>query len=80
MNQKARRRSTALTVLPRRPATRSATGKPPVHSQFQKGQSGNPRPGQGREAEVYPAYAERLKEIVLEEAYRMIGSATGCAT
>ena len=42
-------------------------GKPPVHSRFRKGQSGNPT-GQRRR----PGESERLKKIILQEAYRLL--------
>jgi hypothetical protein len=41
-------------------------GKPPVHSRFCKGQSGNPRGGSRR------AKVKRLEEIILKEAYRLV--------
>jgi len=40
--------------------------KPPVHSRFRKGQSGNPRGGSRR------AKGRRLEEIILKEAFRPI--------
>jgi hypothetical protein len=77
MRRKSDGRRTDLTVPP---PTSYEVGyrKPPVHSQFQKGRSGNPkgRP-KGAKGKTYPDHAERLKEIVLEEAYRMIGVRDG---
>ena len=40
--------------------------KPPVHTRFRKGQSGNPR-GRPRDGGI-----ERTRRIVLEEAYRKV--------
>jgi Family of unknown function (DUF5681) len=47
--------------------------KPPVASRFKQGQSGNPkgRP-KGARNKLPPLNAERLKTIILEEAYRTI--------
>jgi Family of unknown function (DUF5681) len=42
-------------------------GKPPTHSRFRKGQSGNPT-GQRQSLNE----AERLKKIILQEAYRLL--------
>ncbi len=56
-------------------------GKPPVHSQFKPGQSGNPsgRPKGAKSAmnRGSTVNAERLKAIVLDEAYRIIGVRDG---
>lgn len=49
--------------------------KPPVESRFKPGQSGNPRgrPKGSRNRNNLPGlHEERLKSIILEEAYRMI--------
>jgi hypothetical protein len=46
-------------------------GKPPVHTRFRKGQSGNPR-GRPRNGEI-----ERARRIVLEEAYRKVSVREG---
>ena len=43
MKRKSDGRSTALTVLPPPTSYEVGYGKPPVHSQFQKGRSGNPK-------------------------------------
>ena len=42
-------------------------GKPPTHSRFRKGQSGNPT-GQRRPT----SGAERLRKVISEEAYRLL--------
>lgn len=41
-------------------------GKPPVHTRFKKGQSGNPR-GRRRDSAL-----ERARGLVLKEAYRLV--------
>ena len=52
--------------------------KPPVQSRFGKGQSGNPR-GRPREAKnkLPRLHEERLKTIIMEEAYRTINVREG---
>jgi hypothetical protein len=57
-------------------------GKPPVHGQFRKGQSGNPggRKPQPPEAAAAAEGAERAKALVLQEAYRAITVEDGDAT
>ncbi len=50
-------------------------GKPPVHSRFRPGQSGNPRGrprGARNRARVPGPHEERLKSIILQEAYRPV--------
>lgn len=46
-------------------------GKPPMHTRFRKGQSGNPR-GRPRNSQI-----ERARRIVLEEAYRKVSVRDG---
>jgi hypothetical protein len=51
-------------------------GKPPVETRFQLGQSGNPRGrpkgAKNRVASISAMNEERLKKVILEEAYRVI--------
>jgi hypothetical protein len=56
-------------------------GKPPTHSRFKPGRSGNPkgRP-RGAKNKSGPFGRERLKEIVLAEAYREVSVSEGNKT
>jgi hypothetical protein len=48
-------------------------GKPPEHSRFKKGQSGNPRGRPRRPTHAVPEMHEAgMKEIILVEAYRLV--------
>lgn len=51
---------------PPRDTNRVGYGRPPVHSRFRKGQSGNPT-GKRRHGE-----AERAEALIWEEAYRLL--------
>jgi hypothetical protein len=65
----------ALAVRPPSPNYEVGYGKPPAQTKFKPGQSGNPsgRPKGSRRKPKPPALnEERLKSIVLEEAYRSI--------
>lgn len=65
----------ALTVRPPAGDYDVGYGKPPTHSRFSPGRSGNPsgRPRGSRNKQAQAALNdERLKTIVLEEAYRSI--------
>jgi Family of unknown function (DUF5681) len=46
-------------------------GRPPVHSRFRKGQSGNPA-GRRRQSE-----GERARKLILQEAFRMLNLREG---
>jgi hypothetical protein len=64
-----------LTSLPVSANYEIGYRKPPAHTRFKPGQSGNPsgRPKGARKQQTGPSpHTERLKTIVLEEAYRTI--------
>ena len=53
------------------PASPVGYGRPPVHSRFRKGQSGNPA-GRRRQSE-----GERARKLILQEAFRMLNLREG---
>ena len=65
--------TTLRTGLPAQADYEIGYAKPPVATRFKPGQSGNPkgRP-KGAKNRQHKWYEERLKEIVLEEAYREV--------
>ena len=68
-------RRKSLTIRPTSSDYTVGYGKPPEENRFQKGQSGNPRgrPKGSRNRSKTPALnEERMKSILLEEAYRTI--------
>jgi hypothetical protein len=72
----------ALQRLPGEPEPAYEVGyrKPPMHTRFKRGQSGNPRgrPKGTKGANRLPALnEERMKAVVIEEAYRPIGIRDG---
>ena len=65
----------ALATRPSHASYEVGFGKPPVETRFKPGRSGNPggRPRGSRNKAPRPAlHEERLKDIILEEAYRTI--------
>lgn len=65
----------SLSRLPSRSDYEVGYGKPPAHTRFKPGQSGNPcgRPRGSKNKAPPPALnEERLKALILEEAYRTI--------
>ena len=66
-------RKALLANLPARTTYEVGYGKPPVESQFRQGESGNPRGRpKGAKNRIPRLNEERLKDIILEEAYRTI--------
>src|SRR5262245_24287951 len=64
-----------LTSLPVSADYEIGYRKPPAHTRYKPGQSGNPagRPRGARKQQVSPSpHAEHLKTLILEEAYRTI--------
>ena len=70
MSENDKKTSKALVA---RPAYEVGYGRPPVHSRFKPGRSGNPRGRPKGAKNKRPAlHEERMKDIILEEAYREI--------
>jgi len=75
MSKTPNNKKTALTVTPDTPDYDIGYGKPPEATRFKPGRSGNPggRPKGSKNKTKLPALNdERLKEIILEEAYRTV--------
>jgi hypothetical protein len=72
---KDKKHRAAFVAPPQQAEYEVGYGKPPAHSRFKPGQSGNPqgRPRGSKNRPALPALnEERLKSIVIEEAYRTI--------
>ena len=53
-------------------------GKPPSHTRFKPGESGNPRGRPRGSRNAQPSFSEeRIKTLIIEEAYRTIPSSEG---
>ncbi|HEY6257895.1 MAG TPA: DUF5681 domain-containing protein [Xanthobacteraceae bacterium] len=60
-----------MTSKKKRPTSAVGYGRPPVHSRFRKGQSGNPA-GRLRQSE-----GKRARKLILQEAFRMLNLREG---
>lgn len=78
MTNPANSKKKALARQPPSQPYQVGYGKPPAHSRFKPGQSGNPsgRP-KGAKNKRLALHEERLKSIILEEAYRFIKVSDG---
>ena len=73
MSEPSKDTQKALAVRPATEAYEVGYGKPPEQSRFKPGQSGNPRGRpRGSKNRKPKLNEERLKEIILQEAYRTI--------
>lgn len=73
MSKNNAKQDKALSALPVPKDYKVGYGKPPANNRFKQGQSGNPRSRPRGSKNKKPALnAERLKDIILEEAYRSI--------
>lgn len=73
MSKNNAKQDKALSALPVPNDYKVGYGKPPANNRFKQGQSGNPRGRpRGSKNKKPTLNAERLKDIILEEAYRSI--------
>ncbi|MEQ9488728.1 MAG: DUF5681 domain-containing protein [Alphaproteobacteria bacterium] len=76
MPERARRKNTPALRTPENRDYEVGYGKPPVQTRFQPGRSGNPhgrpRGSRAKKPDLPSPDEERMKRIILEEAYREI--------